>query len=89
MDMNDRSLRSIIVDLGGVANGYPRQDSFDITVASELMAIFCLATDLKDLENRIANITIGYTREKKPVLAKEITTAEGRQARRNNRACYH
>ena len=50
MDMNDRSLRSIIVDLGGVANGYPRQDSFDITVASELMAIFCLATDLKDLE---------------------------------------
>ena len=71
MDMNDRSLRSIIVDLGGVANGYPRQDSFDITVASELMAIFCLATDLKDLENRIANITIGYTREKKPVLAKK------------------
>ena len=53
MDMNDRSLRSIIVDLGGVANGYPRQDSFDITVASELMAIFCLSTDLKDLENRI------------------------------------
>jgi len=72
MDMNDRSLRSIIVDLGGVANGYPRQDSFDITVASELMAIFCLATDLKDLENRIANITIGYTREKKPVLAKDL-----------------
>ena len=72
MDMNDRSLRSIIVDLGGVANGYPRQDSFDITVASELMAIFCLANDLKDLENRIANITIGYTREKKPVLAKDL-----------------
>ena len=72
MDMNDRSLRSIIVDLGGVANGYPRQDSFDITVASELMAIFCLATNLKDLENRIANITIGYTREKKPVHAKDL-----------------
>ena len=72
MDMNDRSLRSIIVDLGGVANGYPRQDSFDITVASELMAIFCLATDLKDLENRIANITIGYTRDKKPVHAKDL-----------------
>ena len=71
MDMNDRSLRSIIVDLGGVANGYPRQDSFDITVASELMAIFCLAKDLKDLENRIANITIGYTREKKPLQAKD------------------
>ena len=72
MDMNDRSLRSIIVDLGGVANGYPRQDSFDITVASELMAIFCLAVDLKDLENRIANITIGYTRDKKPILAKDL-----------------
>ena len=72
MDMNDRSLRSIIVDLGGVANGYPRQDSFDITVASELMAIFCLATNLKDLENRIANITIGYTRDKKPIHAKDL-----------------
>ena len=72
MDMNDRSLRSIIVDLGGVANGYPRQDSFDITVASEIMAIFCLAVDLKDLENRIANITIGYTRDKKPILCKRF-----------------
>jgi formate--tetrahydrofolate ligase len=72
MDMNDRSLRSIIVDLGGVANGYPRQDSFDITVASELMAIFCLATDLKDLENRIANITIGYTRDKKQIHARDL-----------------
>ena len=72
MDMNDRSLRSIIVDLGGVANGYPRQDSFDITVASELMAIFCLATDLKDLEKRISNITIGYTRNKTPIYAKDL-----------------
>ena len=72
MDMNDRSLRSIIVDLGGVANGYPRQDSFDITVASELMAIFCLATDLKDLENRIGNITIGYTRDKQAIYAKDL-----------------
>ena len=72
MDMNDRSLRSVIVDLGGVANGYPRQDSFDITVASELMAIFCLATNLKDLEERIGNITIGYTREKKSILAKDL-----------------
>ena len=79
MDMNDRSLRSIIVDLGGVANGYPRQDSFDITVASELMAIFCLATDLKDLENRIANITIGYTRDKKPIHAKDLN-AQGPMA---------
>ena len=72
MDMNDRSLRSVIVDLGGVANGYPRQDSFDITVASELMAIFCLATNLKDLEKRIGNITIGYTREKKSIQAKDL-----------------
>ena len=72
MDMNDRSLRSIIVDLGGVANGYPRQDGFDITVASEIMAIFCLATDLKDLENRIGNITIGYTRDKKAICAKDL-----------------
>ena len=72
MDMNDRSLRSIIVDLGGVANGYPRQDSFDITVASELMAIFCLATDLKDLEKRISNITVGYTRDKTPIYAKDL-----------------
>ena len=72
MDMNDRSLRSVIVDLGGVANGYPRQDSFDITVASELMAIFCLATNLKDLEERIGNITIGYTRDKNPIHAKDL-----------------
>ena len=72
MDMNDRSLRSIIVDLGGVANGYPRQDGFDITVASEIMAIFCLATDLNDLEKRIGNITIGYTRDKKAIYAKDL-----------------
>ena len=72
MDMNDRSLRSIVVDLGGVANGYPRQDGFDITVASEIMAIFCLATDLKDLENRIGNITIAYTRDRKAIYAKDL-----------------
>ena len=72
MDMNDRSLRSIVIDLGGVANGYPRQDGFDITVASEIMAIFCLSNDLKDLEKRIGNITIGYTRDKKPIYAKDL-----------------
>ena len=72
VDMNDRSLRSIVVDLGGIANGYPRQDGFDITVASEIMAIFCLATDLKDLEKRIGNITIGYTRDRKPIYAKDL-----------------
>ena len=76
MDMNDRSLRSIVVDLGGVANGYPRQDGFDITVASEVMAIFCLAKDLKDLEERIGNITIAYTRDKKAIYAKDLK-AEG------------
>ena len=72
MDMNDRSLRSIVVDLGGVANGYPRQDGFDITVASEIMAIFCLAKDLNDLEERIGNITIAYTRDKKSIYAKDL-----------------
>ncbi len=72
MDMNDRSLRSIVVDLGGVANGYPRQDGFDITVASEIMAIFCLSNDLTDLENRIGNITVAYTRDKKPIYAKDL-----------------
>ena len=72
MDMNDRSLRSININLGGVANGFPREDGFDITVASEIMAIFCLSNDLEDLEKRIGNITIAYTREKKPVYAKDL-----------------
>ena len=72
MDMNDRSLRSINVNLGGVANGFPREDGFDITVASEIMAIFCLANNLEDLEKRIGNITIAYTREKKPIYAKDL-----------------
>ena len=72
MDMNDRALRSIVNSLGGVANGFPREDGFDITVASEIMAIFCLATDLKDLEKRIGNIVVAYTREKKPVYARDL-----------------
>jgi formate--tetrahydrofolate ligase len=72
MDMNDRSLRSININLGGVANGFPREDGFDITVASEIMAIFCLSNDLEDLEKRIGNITIAYTRNKKPVYAKDL-----------------
>jgi len=79
MDMNDRALRSINVNLGGVANGFPREDGFDITVASEIMAIFCLANDLQDLENRIGNITIGYTRDKKPIYAKDLN-AQGAMA---------
>lgn len=72
IDMNDRSLRSININLGGVANGFPREDGFDITVASEIMAIFCLSNDLEDLEKRIGNITIAYTRDKKPVYAKDL-----------------
>jgi len=76
MDMNDRSLRSININLGGVANGYPREDGFDITVASEIMAIFCLSNNLRDLEKRIGNITIGYTRDKKAIYAKDLK-AEG------------
>jgi formate--tetrahydrofolate ligase len=72
LDMNDRSLRSIVSSLGGVANGFPREDGFDITVASEVMAIFCLASDLDDLKKRLGNIIIGYTRDRKPVRASEI-----------------
>ena len=72
MDMNDRALREIVCSLGGVANGYPREAGFDITVASEVMAIFCLAKDLEDLKTRLGNIIVGYTRERKPVRAKEL-----------------
>jgi formate--tetrahydrofolate ligase len=72
MDMNDRALRSININLGGVANGFPREDGFDITVASEIMAIFCLANNLEDLEKRIGNITIAYSRDKKPIFAKDL-----------------
>jgi len=76
VDMNDRSLRQITTSLGGVANGAPREAGFDITVASEVMAILCLANDMADLERRLGNIIIGYTREKKPVFARQIK-AEG------------
>jgi len=72
LDMNDRALRSININLGGVANGFPREDGFDITVASEIMAIFCLSNDLKDLEKRIGNITVAYTRDRKPIYAKDL-----------------
>ena len=70
MDMNDRALREIVCSLGGVANGYPREAGFDITVASEVMAIFCLANDLEDLKKRLGNIIVAYTRDRKPVRAK-------------------
>jgi formate--tetrahydrofolate ligase len=72
MDMNDRALRSIVNSLGGTANGFPREDGFDITVASEIMAIFCLATDLDDLQKRIGNIVVAYTRDKKPIFARDL-----------------
>jgi formate--tetrahydrofolate ligase len=72
LDMNDRALRSIVSSLGGAANGFPREDGFDITVASEVMAIFCLARDLDDLKNRLGNIVVGYTRDRKPVRARDL-----------------
>src|SRR6201988_5213968 len=72
LDMNDRALRSIVSSLGGVANGFPREDGFDITVASEVMAIFCLAADLDDLKKRLANIIVGYNPEQKPVRVGDI-----------------
>jgi formate--tetrahydrofolate ligase len=70
--MNDRSLREIVSSLGGPGNGYPRETGFYITVASEVMAILCLALDLEDLERRLGNIIIGYTREKKPITARDL-----------------
>ena len=76
VDLNDRALREITANLGGVSNGFPRTDGFNITVASEVMAIFCLANDLKDLERRLGNITVAYTRSKKPIFAKDLK-AEG------------
>jgi len=72
IDMNERALRSIVSSLGGVANGFPREDGFDIVVASEVMAIFCLASDLNDLKRRLANIIVGYTRDRKPVRAGDL-----------------
>jgi formate--tetrahydrofolate ligase len=72
LDMNDRSLRQIVSSLGGVSNGFPREDGFDITVASEVMAVFCLANDLEDLEKRLGDMVVAYTRDKRPVTAKEI-----------------
>ncbi|MEC8086130.1 MAG: formate--tetrahydrofolate ligase [Pseudomonadota bacterium] len=72
LDMNDRALRSTVCSLGSVGNGYPRQDGFDIVVASEIMAIFCLATSITDLKERLGKIVVAYTRERKPILAKDI-----------------
>ena len=79
VDLNDRALREITVALGGPANGYPREDGFDIVVASEVMAIFCLASSLDDLKRRLGNIVVGYTRDKTPVTAHDLQ-AEGAMA---------
>lgn len=79
MDMNDRALRDIVCSLGGVANGFPRETGFDITVASEVMAILCLSEDLADLEKRLGNIIVGYRRDKSPVFARNIK-ADGAMA---------
>ena len=79
MDMNDRALRSMVSSLGGVSNGFPRQGGFDITVASEVMAILCLATDLRDLERRLGDIIIGYRFDKTPVYARDLK-ADGAMA---------
>jgi formate--tetrahydrofolate ligase len=72
MDINDRALRDIVQSIGGVANGYPRESGFDITVASEVMAIFCLAQDLADLEQRLGRIVVAYTRDRRPVTARDL-----------------
>src|SRR4051795_12315798 len=72
LDMNDRALREIVVALGGPANGYPREDGFDIVVASEVMAIFCLSTSVKDLKERLGKIVCGYTKDQKPILARDL-----------------
>ena len=72
MDMNDRALRDIVTSLGGVPNGFPRQAGFDITVASEVMAILCLSNDLEDLQERLGNIIVAYTRERKPITCRDI-----------------
>ena len=79
MDMNDRALRSTVVSLGGPGNGFPREDGFDIVVASEVMAIFCLATSRKDLKERLGNIIVGYTREQTPIRASDLN-AQGAMA---------
>jgi len=79
VDMNDRALRDITISLGGPANGYPRQDGFDIVVASEIMAIFCLATSIKDLKERMGKIVVGYTKDQKPILASDLN-AQGAMA---------
>tara|TARA_B100000686_G_scaffold355127_1_gene470188 strand:+ start:42539 stop:44209 length:1671 start_codon:yes stop_codon:yes gene_type:complete len=73
VDMNDRALRNITASLGGISNGFPRESGFDITVASEVMAIFCLAENLEDLQNRLGNIIVGYSRSRSPIFARDLS----------------
>ena len=77
VDLNDRSLRKIKINIEKLKNNVPRDDSFDITVASEVMAIFCLSNNLKDLEKNIGNITVAYTKDKKPIYAKDLNALKG------------
>src|SRR5205814_1475758 len=79
LDMNDRALRDIVQSIGGAANGFPRESGFDITVASEVMAILCLASDIEDLEQRLGRIVIGYSRDRRPITARELK-ADGAMA---------
>ena len=79
VDMNDRALRDIVVGLGGISNGYPREDGFDIVVASEVMAIFCLSTSLEDLKKRLGSIVVGYNRKREPIRARDLN-AQGAMA---------
>ena len=72
VDINDRALRDVTVGLGGIANGFARESGYDITVASEIMAIFCLATSLEDLERRLGNIVVGQTRKREPITREAI-----------------
>ena len=87
IDMNDRSLRETVIGLGGIGNGFPRQDGFDITAASEVMAVFCLASDLEDLEERLGRMVVGFTPERRPVTAADLGPGgDGRAACRRVQA---
>lgn len=85
LDLNDRALRQVIVGLGSPVNGVPREDGFDITVASEIMAILCLATDLKDLKKRLADIVVAYTYDRKPVYVRDLKVED---IDINSKRCY-
>ena len=89
VDMNDRQLRNIICGLGGKPNGVPREDGFDITVASEIMAVLCLATSLTDLKARLARMVVAYTRDDKPVTAHDLKAGAHPRAHPRRTLCQH